>query len=106
MRNQYTTELGYGLFLILTMAAVHNEYITEIANLALALCIIISFLILWSILPSASLVKFKKCPEYLTRHHSGIYSCRNVSPSVVAFSFSGILSDFLLLFCLFGCFSS
>ena len=32
-----------------------------------ALCIVISFVVLWSICLSSSLVHFKNCPEYLTR---------------------------------------
>ena len=38
-----------------------------------ALCMVISFLVLWSICLSSSLVHLRKCPEYLTRGTAQVF---------------------------------
>ena len=65
-----------------------------------ALCIVISFLVLWSILLNYSLVHFKKSPEYLTRgtaqvfisltrflQHSFVSNCFFSSPEIFFLNF-------------------
>ena len=57
-----------------------------------ALCMVISFLVLWSICSSSSLVYFRKGPEYLTRDTALVFI-----PFIRFLLFSSVSSSFLVL---------
>ena len=65
-----------------------------------ALCIVIIFLVLWSICSSSSLVHFKNCPEYVTRGTTQVFIhlIRFLQYSFVSSSFLVILSYSLKFF--------
>ena len=65
-----------------------------------ALCIVISFLVLWSICLSSSLVHFKSVPEYLTRGTAQVFVplIRFLLHSFVSSSFLVFLRHSFLIF--------